>query len=78
MPTTFKDFEHVFLEYYSLLNDANIVHNKLHKLKQHGAIQDYIMAFDNIIMLLAELPEADQVHTFVYDLKLHICKFIKA
>ena len=50
MPITFEDFECVFLENYSLLDDANIVHDKICKLKQCGAIQDYIMAFDNIVM----------------------------
>ena len=36
------------------------------------------MAFDNIVVSLPELPEADQVHAFVYGLKLYIRKFVKA
>ena len=59
MRTTFEDFERVFLEHYSLLDGASIAHDKLHKLKQCGAVQDYIMAFDNIVVSLPELPEAD-------------------
>ena len=78
MPTTFEDFECMFLEYYSLLDDANIACKKLHELKQCGTIQDYIMAFNNIVVSLPELLEVDQVHTFVYGLKLFICKFVKA
>ena len=65
MLTTSEDFEHVFLEHYSLLDDANIARDRLRKLKQCGAIQDNITAFNNIVMLLPELPEADQVHAFV-------------
>ena len=34
------------------------------------------MAFDNIILSLPELLEAEQVHAFVYGLKLHIHKFV--
>ena len=59
MLTTFEDFECVFLEHYSPLEDSNIARDKLRKLKQCGAIQDYIMAFDNIFISLLELPEAD-------------------
>ena len=68
----------MFLEPYSPLNDTNIAHDKLCKFKQHGTIQDYIKAFDNIIVSLPELLEADQVHAFVYGLKLYICKPVKA
>ena len=78
MPTTFEDFECVFLEHYSSLDNANVARDKFHKLKQCGTVQDYIMAFDNIIALLPELPEAEQVHAFVYGLKPYIHKFIKA
>ena len=78
MPTTFEDFEHVFLEYNSLLDNANIARDKLHKLKQHGTVQDYIMAIDNIVVLLPELPEANQVRAFVCSLKPYIRKFIKS
>ena len=59
MPTTFKDFEHVFLEHYSPLDDAKVARNKLHKLKQHGALQDYTTGFENIVVLLPKLLEAD-------------------
>ena len=68
----------MFLKHYSLLDNANIAHDKLHKLKQCGAIQDYITAFDNIVILLPKLPEADQVHAFVYGLTPYICKLVKA
>ena len=78
MPTTFKDFECMFLEHYSLLDNANIACDKLHKLKQHGTIQDCIMAFDIIVMSLPNLPEVDQVHAFIYSLNPYIRKFIKA
>ena len=78
MPTTFKGFERVFLEHYSPLDSTNIAHDKLHELKQRGTIQDYITAFDNIVISLPELPEADQVHAFMYGLKPHIHKFVKA
>ena len=60
------------------LDDTNVACDKLHELKQHGTIQDYIAAFDNIIVSLAELPEVERVHTFMCSLKLYICKFIKA
>ena len=56
MPNTFKDFERLFLEHYSPLDDTNIACDKLCELKQYGTIQDYITAFDNIVMLLPELP----------------------
>ena len=59
MQTTFEDFECIFLEHYSPLDDSNIVRDKLHKLKQCGTNQEYITSFDNITMLLPELPEAD-------------------
>ena len=59
MSITFKDFERIFLEHYSLLNDANITYDQLYKLRQFVPIHDYIKAFDNIVMLLPELPEAD-------------------
>ena len=59
MPTAFKDFERMFLEYYCPLDDANIAHNKLRKLKQCSVIQDYTTAFNNIIVLLPELLEVD-------------------
>ena len=36
------------------------------------------MASDNIVVLLTELLEVDQVHTFVYGLKPYIRKFVKA
>ena len=78
MPTTFEDFECIFLEHYSLLDDANVAPDKFHELKQHDAIQDYITAFNNIVVLLPELLEVDQVHTFVYGLKPYIHKFVKA
>ena len=78
MLITFEDFECVFLEHYSLLDNANIAHDKLRKLKQHGTIQDYITVFDNIIISLPELLEVDQVHAFMYGLKLYIRKFVKA
>ena len=78
MPTSFEDFDRVFLEHYSLLDDANVARDKLRELKQRGAVQDYITAFDNIVVSLPELPEADQVHAFVYSLKLYIRKFVKA
>ena len=58
MPTTFKDFGCVFLEHYSPLNNTNIARNKLYELKQCGAIQDYIMAFDSIFISLPKLLEA--------------------
>ena len=78
MPTSFEEFERVFLEHYSPLDDANVARDKLRELKQRGAVQDYITAFDNIVVSLPELPEADQVHAFVYSLKPYICKFVKA
>ena len=78
MPTSFEEFECIFLEHYSPFDDANVVRDKLCELKQCKTVQDYIMAFDNIIVSLPELPEADQVHAFLYGLKLHICKFVKA
>ena len=78
MPTSFEDFECMFLEHYSPQDDANIARDKLRELKQRGAVQDYIAAFDNIIVSLPELPEADQVHAFVYGLKPYIRKFVKA
>ena len=59
MLTSFEDFECVLLEHYCLLNDANVVRDKFHKHKQCGTIQEYIMAFDNIIVSLPELPEMD-------------------
>ena len=78
MPTTFEDFECVFLEHYSPLDNANVARDKLCELKQCGAVQDYIMAFDNIVALLPELLEAEQIHAFVYGLKPYIHNFIKA
>ena len=78
MPTIFKDFEHMFLELYSPLDNTNVARDKLHELKQCGTVQDYITAFDNIVMLLPELPEVDKVHAFMYSLKLYIYKFFKA
>ena len=59
MLTTFEDFEHMFLEHYNLLDDANVARDKLCKLKQGAIIQEYVMAFHNIIVSLKELPEAD-------------------
>ena len=59
MPTTFKDFESVFLEHYSLMDDANVTRDKLCKLRQCSTIWDYITAFDSIVVLLPELPEVD-------------------
>ena len=78
MLTTLKDFECMFLEHYSPLDYTNIARDKLRKLKQCGAIQDYTTVFDNIVVLLPELLEADQVHAFVYGLKPYIHKFVKA
>ena len=78
MPTIFEDFECMFLEHYSPLDDANVACNKLHELKQSGAIQDYTTAFNNFVMSLPELPEVDKMHAFVYGLKPYICKFVKA
>ena len=49
----------MLLEHYSQLNAANIAQDKLHELKQYSAIQDYIAVFDNIIILLPELPEME-------------------
>ena len=40
----------MFLEHFSPLDDANVALNKLRELKQRGTIQDYIMAFDNIVI----------------------------
>ena len=59
MPTTFEDFECMFLEHYSPLEDAKVVQDKLCELKEHDAIQAYITAYDNIIVSLPELLEAD-------------------
>ena len=59
MPTSFEDFDRVFLEHYCLLDDANVARDKLRELKQRGAVQDYITAFDNIVVSLPELPDAD-------------------
>ena len=59
MPTTLEDYERVFLECYSPLDDANVACDKLHELKQYGAIQDYITVFDNIVVSFTELLEAD-------------------
>ena len=78
MLTTFEDFERVFLEHYSPLDSTNIAHDKHHELKQRGTIQDYITAFDNIVVSLPELLEAGQVHAFMYGLKPYIHKFVKA
>ena len=78
MPTTFEDSECAFLEHYCLLEDANVARDKFHELKQHDAIQDYITAFDSIVVLLPELLEVDQVHAFVYGLKPYIRRFVKA
>ena len=78
MPTTFKDFECVFLEHYSMMADTNIAHDKLHELKQHGAIQNNITVFDYMVVSLPQLPEVDQVHAFVYGLKPYTHKFVKA
>ena len=68
----------MLLEQYSPLDDANIACDKLRELKQYGTMQDYITAFDNIVMSLPELPEADQVHAFMYSLRPYICKSVKA
>ena len=76
MPTTFEDFKRMFLEHYSLLDDTKVARAELRKLKQCGAIQDYITAFNNIVLSLPELPEVDQVHAFVYGLKPYIRKFV--
>ena len=38
MPTSFEEFERVFLEHYSPLDDANVARDKLRELKQCGAI----------------------------------------
>ena len=59
IPTTFEDFECVFLEHNSPLNNASIARDKFHELKVCRTIQDYIMAFGSIVMLLTELREAD-------------------
>ena len=59
MLTTFEDFEHVFLEHYSPLNNVNAAREKLCELKQCGTIQDYITAFDSIVMSLSALLEPD-------------------
>ena len=50
MLTTCEDFEPMFIEHYSPLDNANVAHDKLHKLEQCGTVQDYIMAFDNIVV----------------------------
>ena len=68
----------MFLEHYILLDDANDARDKHYEIKQPGAVQDFIAAFNNIVVLLPDLPEADQVHAFMYGLKLYIFKFVNA
>ena len=59
MLTTYEDFKRMFLEHYSPFNNVNGARDKLHELKQHATIQDYITAFDNIIVSLLKLLEVD-------------------
>ena len=78
VPTSFPEFEQIFLEYFAPLDEAQNARDKLRKLSQTGDMQTYITAFEDCVVLLPDLPETEQIHAFIYGLKQETKKFVRA
>ena len=77
-PTTFPEFEKLFLDQYAPLDDKNVARDKLRELRQRNTVQEYITAFDNIVVALPDLAKDDAIHAFIYGLKPRLKGFVKA
>ena len=76
-PNSFLEFVKLFTNQYTSLDDKNIAQGKLHKLQQCGSVQEYIIAYNNIVVALPEVAEEDAIYAFVYSLKPHFKGFVK-
>ena len=49
-PNNLLEFEMLFMNQYTLLDNKNIAWDKLHELWYCGSAQEYITAFDNVVV----------------------------
>ena len=56
----------------------NIARDKLYELQHYGPMQEYIIVFDNVVVVLPKLGREDAIHIFVYGFKPHLKGFVKA
>ena len=60
-----------------LLDNKSLARDKFCKPWQHGSVQEYITAFDNIVVALPELIKEDAIQAFIYGLKPCLKGFIR-
>ena len=72
------EFAMLFINQYTPVDHKNMMKNNICKLWQHGSIQEYITAFENMVLVLPELAKENAIQAFVYSLSPHLKGFVRA
>jgi hypothetical protein len=66
---SFRQLKNALMVFYQPVDPALTARDRLMSLKQTGTYQDYVNAYQGLMLQIPDMAEADRIHRFVYGLR---------